>query len=150
MHKLLWATLILGIALGWIIGMHSNGIILEQPAGYVSTEQLSPGNYLNENQFYATKTNLLINQPNIQLTRYTNTNSMDPVLDENSNGIELPYTGQTLHPGDIISYEKNKTLYIHRIINITNDDYTVKGDNTTTTETIQKEQLRGILIGILY
>ncbi|MDO8556587.1 MAG: S26 family signal peptidase [Nanoarchaeota archaeon] len=150
MHKLLLATLLLGLALGWLIGINNPTLLIEHPTGYASKEQTSPGDYINEEQLLLTNDRLIINQPTLILTRYTNTNSMDPLLDETSNGIELPYDGRTLQPGDIISYKDKNIIKIHRVLNNTTEGYLVKGDNSNISETINKKDIKGILVGVLY
>src|SRR3989344_1906037 len=107
MRKLLLAVFILGLALGWLLSIQSETIFLESPTGHASKEQPSPADYIQEQELFLTDRQLTIQHANLILTKYTNTNSMDPLLDEHSNGIELPYTGQPLQIGDIISYDQD-------------------------------------------
>ena len=71
---------------------------------------------------------------NASIGRYASTGSMKPVLDENSHGIRIvPVSESDIHVGDIVTYEKNNELIIHRIIEIGKDEngtyFIPKGDN---------------------
>ena len=59
---------------------------------------------------------------------------MKPVLDENSHGIRIiPKSENDIHLGDIVTYEKNNELIIHRVVEIGKDEngtyFIPKGDN---------------------
>lgn len=84
---------------------------------------------------------------------------MDPFLDEGSNGIEIfPDSPEDIKIGDIISYRFNQydDIIIHRVIEIGEDEngiyYIAKGDNNKYlySEKIRFDQIRGVLIGIIY
>jgi len=122
-------------------------------------EQLSPSDTIQENQIKITENGILIDIDNAILVSYHDTNSMDPLMDAEANGIEIPITENTqLNIGDIISYNAtwNETLVSHRIIDIQEDEegtfYTLKGDNNSTQDPgkIRIEQIKYKLIGILY
>lgn len=122
-------------------------------------EQFSPSDTLNSDQIYIQNDQVIINIEDAILVAYNDTNSMDPILDIEANGIEIPVTEDTiLQIGDIVSYETtwNETLVSHRIIDISEDEegtyYTLKGDNNSSEDPgkIRLEQIKYKLIGVLY
>ncbi|MDO8628555.1 MAG: hypothetical protein Q7R56_02265 [Nanoarchaeota archaeon] len=151
MYKIIIGLLIITFSLGWLANelYHNPPLRLEHPFPGLP-EQASPHQRIRINDLSQTKDHLTINQDNTILVTYTNTNSMDPLLDDNSIGIEIPYQGQKLGIGDIISYTYEEQHLVHRITAIEGTTYTMQGDNSNTTHTIQQKDIKGILIGILY
>ncbi|MAG78521.1 hypothetical protein CL616_04110 [archaeon] len=128
-------------------------------ASYSTPEQISPSDTLSKEQIKVTENTIQIDIPNAILVTYSNTNSMDPLLDSGANGIEIPVTESTeLNIGDIVSYEAywNETLVSHRIIDIEQDEqgtyYILKGDNNSSEDPgkVRHEQIKYKLIGVLY
>ncbi|MBI5881142.1 hypothetical protein HZB90_03360 [archaeon] len=124
-----------------------------------SPERVSPGDHLKESQIHVYDDRVVIDAPGATWASFTDTNSMDPFFDDNSNSIELaPKSPDTVNPGDIISYRSSITndLIVHRVISKGVDSdgvfYIVKGDNNPTQdpEKIRFGQIHGVLIGILY
>ena len=122
-------------------------------------EQISPSNTIDRSQITITEDNIQISIEDAILVSYNNTNSMDPILDSEANGIEIPITESTeLNIGDIVSYQAdwNETLVSHRIIDIQEDEqgifYTLKGDNNSSEDPgkVRIEQIEYKLIGVLY
>ncbi|MBT3985149.1 hypothetical protein HOD38_00250 [archaeon] len=122
-------------------------------------EQFSPSDTLNADQIYIQNGQVIINVEDAILVAYNDTNSMDPIMDIEANGIEIPVTDDTtLEIGDIVSYETswNETLVSHRIVDISEDEegtyYTLKGDNNSSEDPgkIRLEQIKYKLIGVLY
>jgi len=122
-------------------------------------EQISPSNTIDRSQILISDTQIQINIENAILVSYNNTNSMDPILDTEANGIEIPVTDETeLNIGDIVSYKAdwNETLISHRIIDIQEDEqgifYTIKGDNNSSEDPgkVRRDQIEYKLIGVLY
>ncbi|HLD12212.1 MAG TPA: S26 family signal peptidase [Candidatus Nanoarchaeia archaeon] len=151
MYKLFIGILIIGLCLGYITNdlLTNPTLILEQPTPGLP-EQPSPQQRITLEDITQTTNDLTIHKPATLLVHYTNTNSMDPTLDENSIGIELPYTNQQLHEGDIISYDYEGQRLVHRIQTINGNTLTLQGDNSNTSHTITDKNIKGILIGILY
>jgi len=122
-------------------------------------DQVSPSDTVQSNQIMITEEGVYINIENATWVNYSDTNSMDPVIDSTANGIEIPVTENTeLQVGDIVSYEAdwNKTLVSHRIVEISEDEdgiyYTLKGDNNSTQDPnkVRREQIQYKLIAIIY
>jgi hypothetical protein len=122
-----------------------------------SIERISPGDHIKENQIkvYSNKVELEI--PNAVWSKFTDTNSMDPFLDQGSNGIEIaPKNESDISIGDIISYQSTDGVIIHRVIGTNKDEqgtyFTVKGDNNPIQDParVRFSQIKGILVGIIY
>ena len=169
MGKLRRIILILTIfSLGWLLNTVLTNFIYydaEKPLsfGFVpflsSPERLSPSDHIKESQIHVYEDKVIIDAPGAKWAAFTDTNSMDPFLDAESNSIEItPQTHNDIHPGDIISYRSGITggLIVHRVISKDVDKegifYIVKGDNNPTQdpEKIRFSQIHGVLIGIIY
>ncbi len=122
-----------------------------------SAEQLSPADHIQESQIKVYKDKIELDVQNAIWSKFTNTNSMDPFLDEGANGIEIvPTSEEQIHVGDIISYESKDNIIIHRVVKIGQDEqgtyFIVKGDNNPVQdpEKVRFNQIKGILVGIIY
>jgi len=122
-------------------------------------ENFSPYDRIEERQIHVYRDRIVIDIPEASLTRYANTNSMDPVLDEGAHGIEIvPKSEYSIHVGDIVAYqpEDNNILVAHRVIDISEDEngayFVIKGDNVSYAdpEKIRFSQIKYVLIGVLY
>jgi hypothetical protein len=161
--------LILAIfSLGWMLNTVLTNFIYydaEKPLsfGFVpflkSPERLSPSDHIKESQIHVYDNKVVIDATGAQWAEFTDTNSMDPFLDETSNSIEVaPQSPADIKVGDIISYKSGLTggLIVHRVISKDVDDngifFIVKGDNNAQQdpEKIRFNQVHGILIGIIY
>jgi len=89
---------------------------------------------------------------------FTNTNSMDPLIDEGSQALQIvPLSERDINVGDIISYDSGKYgIIIHRVVKIDKDDqgwYAIaKGDNNPVADPfrVRFTQIRRVLVGVLY
>lgn len=127
----------------------------EQPYAVSGIEILSPSDWISEEQIKKYEEEVVIKISNASIAGFTDTNSMDPVIDENSNSIEIA-PSDNLKIGDIVSYESGNKKIIHRIIDISEDEngtyYVLKGDNNNNQDKnkVRFEQISGIVVGILY
>ncbi len=118
--------------------------------------KIEPGNWINESNIEIKPDRIILRISNASISRYSNTSSMRPLLDENANGIEIiPSSPADIHVGDIVTYEQDRMLIVHRVISIGNDAigkyFVVKGDNTEEPDgKIRFEQIKYVLIGVLY
>ena len=148
--------------LGWlsadVYSIYSD-INKEQPFSISSNELKSPSDWIKESEIELSKNQVIINIDNATWVQFTDTNSMDPVIDIGSNAIEIkPSSPDVLKIGDIISYDSNriKGNIIHRIISIEEDEngiyFITKGDNNQRIdpEKIRFDQIKGVVVGILY
>ena len=154
------------IALAWFIflGLSMVGYLLidptaeKKPFSFLSSERESPGDWLVDEQIKVMKNMVVIKEEDVILSSFADTNSMDPLLDENSNGLEIKPVKEKLKVGDVISYRSEVLggVVIHRIIEIGYDEqgtyYLVQGDNNNfrDPEKVRFEQIEGVLIGVLY
>jgi len=124
-----------------------------------SKERPSPKDRLGLNNLHLEDNGIKIKVNSYKIVKIADTNSMDPVIDEGSEVIEItPKTYDELKVGDIISYESYKygVVIIHRIIKIGKDRYgwyaICKGDNNKVedAEKVRFNQIRGVVVAILY
>ena len=89
---------------------------------------------------------------------FTDTNSMDPVIDKGSQAIQIvPLTPDEIVVGDIISYDSGSYgVIIHRVVHIGTDEKgwyaIVKGDNNPAPDPVKVRfnMVKRILVGVLY
>ena len=90
---------------------------------------------------------------------FTDTNSMDPVIDIGMTALELPVTKiDQVSVGDIVSYKNylSELPVIHRVVEKGIDRegayLIMKGDNAPTTDPLKvmESQLRRKIVGIIY
>lgn len=158
MKRLILIT-ILVFLLGWLSSNVYSGNY-ETPLNVTPREIMSPSDIIKEKQIVIYEDRIVIFVENAKMSRYANTNSMDPVLDQGANGLQIvPDSPNNIQIGDIITYEAEwagNKLIVHRVIKIGQDDegwYAVaKGDNSTFTDPgkIRFDQIKYLLIGVIY
>lgn len=127
----------------------------EMPFGSLDGKP-SPQNYINETQIEIQDNKIIISIANASIGRFANTSSMMPLINEGANSIEIiPGNPEQIHVGDIITFEQDNILIVHRVIETGYDAegwYAItKGDNSQGTDNkIRFEQIKYITIGILY
>lgn len=135
-------------------------INISQKPFSISAEEIdSPYDRINEDQIEVYNNKVIINIQDPEYARFTNTNSMDPILDETANAIEIiPKSEEDIHLGDVVSYKSKLTnsVIIHRIIKISKDEggiyYTLKGDNNKMPdpEKVRFNQIERVVVAIIY
>jgi hypothetical protein len=121
-------------------------------------EKPSPHDWISQNQIHIKPDSVIIEVENPQWATFTDTNSMDPVIDANAHAIEIvPKSIDDIHVGDIISYRSSfsEGIIIHRVIKIGNDGTwyaQVKGDNLEfqDPENIRFDQIERVVVAIIY
>lgn len=147
-----------------LIGIISGGLLFTVPT--TSSElsipfggtydRPSPSDWITEDQIIVEKDRVIIKIENALISRFADTKSMDPVLDSTSNGITIVATSKDqLHVGDLITFEIENKLVIHRIIEIGYDNEgwfcITKGDNNRYHDgKVRFSQIRYITVGIIY
>lgn len=120
-------------------------------------EVLSSSDHVPEDaiKVYDNRVELLLDNPS--WSSFTDTNSMDPLLDTGSNAIEIkPRFATDVHVGDVISYRLGKSSVTHRVIEVGSDQqgiyYIVKGDNNPVEDSkkVRFEQIEGIVVAVVY
>lgn len=124
---------------------------------FVAPDIPSPGDWVKEEQIKIYPNQIILDIKEARWTRFTDTNSMDPFLDAGSNGIEIiPDSPEKINAGDIISYQTNYGVIIHRVVEKGTDEqgiyYLVKGDNNPSVDPgkVRFEQVKGVLVAIIY
>ncbi len=116
----------------------------------------APGDWIKESQVHVDKNAIVIDVDDASLSRYAPTGSMKPVLDEDSTGIRIkPENEEQINIGDIVTFEQDGQLIVHRVIEIGQDKegtyFITKGDNNNVTDgKIRFEDIRYVTIGILW
>ena len=158
-------TLILVFSLGWL----SNSVFteaqfagVESPLEFVNytlnnSDRISPSDTINESDIWVYDDYAIINIPGLSLARYEDTNSMDPILDKEANGLEIvPQSVDDIKLGDIVAYKTEQGLIVHRVINQSQDEngtfFILKGDNNAQPdpEPVYFNQIEYKLVGVLY
>lgn len=123
---------------------------------FTSNQNQTPFDFVDESQIKIYEDKIIINIENASLSRYAPTGSMIPLLDENSNGIRIiPKSEADIHLGDIITFEQDKMLIVHRVIEIGTDNngtyFITKGDNNPISDgKIRFNQIKYITIGVIW
>jgi len=116
----------------------------------------TPGDRIKEEQIHIYENAIVIDIEGASLGRYAPTGSMKPVIDENSNGIRIaPENPNQIKVGDIITFEQDDELIIHRVVDKGIDEegvyFITKGDNNNVTDgKVRFEDIKYITIGILW
>ncbi len=144
--------------LGWFTNSILNTIQFHQEKPFLGDqERASPYDRIKDEHLELNKDFLKINFKNLHIAYYSNTNSMDPVLDEDSFGIEwIPESEKDIHIGDIVAYKAGDFLIVHRVVDIKKDKEgwyaLLKGDNSRSDakEKVRFNQIRYVVLGVLY
>jgi len=161
-------TVILAFTAGWMVndaGLFDAPVQLEQaqenvPIFAQPDDIPSPSAAIDAEDIRVLGDRVEIRVPNVIPAVFTDTNSMDPVIDAGTTALELTITSPNqVQVGDIVSYETSLApgiFVIHRVVEKGADEdgvyFILKGDNNPTTdpEKVRPEQLRRKVIGLLY
>jgi signal peptidase I len=122
-------------------------------------EKSSPYDHITQDKILVGKDKVVINLPGAQWATFTDTNSMDPIFDAESNTIEIkPLSPDDVHVGDIVSYKSNLVdgILVHRVAAIDYDSQgwyaTLKGDNNffSDPESVRFDQINGVVVAVIY
>ncbi len=152
---------ILSYILVFLIGFISCAFLsfskIEIPLGFnFSSELETPGDWIKDSQIHIYENAIVIDVENASLGKYAATGSMKPVLDENSNGIRIkPKSEKDIKVGDIVTFEQNDIMIIHRVVEIREDEegvyFITKGDNNNIVDgKIRFKDIKYVTIGVLW
>jgi hypothetical protein len=116
----------------------------------------TPHDIVKDGQIEVYKDKVIIKIEDASLSKYAPTGSMIPVLNENSNGIRIKPESETdIQIGDIVTYEKDDVLIVHRVIGKGKDNqgnyFLVKGDNNSIADgKVRYNEIRYITIGVIW
>ena len=124
-----------------------------------SKDKPSQKNRINKEHIFVYDDEVVIKVKNPEWAIFTNTKSMDPVIDSTSKAIQIvPKNEEDIHVGDIVAYKSkyNDGIVTHRVIGIGYDDFgwysILKGDNNNDAdpEKVRFEQIKRVVVAIIY
>ena len=128
------------------------------PGSFMSGKELSsPNDWIKEEEIkvFNNRVTIYVNDPT--WASFTNTNSMDPFIDETSNAIQIsPKIPEMIKIGDVISYRSSYGTIIHRVIEVNEDKegvyFKVKGDNNAypDSQKVRFDEIIGVVIAVVY
>ncbi len=148
-----------------LIPGNSNVEIADPDSGFLdryffkNKELNSPSDWITQQQIHMYSDKVVIDLENPQWAIFTDTNSMDPVIDAGAHAIEIiPESPEDISVGDIVSYKSEYAdgTVIHRVIEVDEDSegwyFKAKGDNNPFEDPgkIRFEQVRRVLVAIIY
>jgi len=116
----------------------------------------SPGNWVQERQIRVYDNMVVIDVEGASLSRYTSSGSMKPLLDKDSNGLRIiPESEKQIRTGDIVTFEQEGELIIHRVIEKGEDEqgiyFITKGDNNQFPDgKVRFRDIKYVTIGVLW
>ncbi len=116
----------------------------------------APSNWIKENQIHIYENAIVIDIEGASISKYAPTGSMRPVLDKDSNGIRIvPENPGQIEIGDIITFEQNSQLIVHRVVDKGRDEegvfFITKGDNNNVTDgKVRFKDIRYVTIGVIW
>lgn len=152
----------------FLLGVFSTGIYAElnheipQSTGSITEQEIllkTPPDKISESQIKVYKNRVVLEIENAEWATFTPTGSMEPVLNENSNAIELiPKSEDDIDVGDICSYKSKYATgsIIHRVVYKGHDEqgtyFVFKGDNNPTSDPgrIRFSQVQRCVVAIIY
>lgn len=155
-------TLLIGILIfltGFLASYAYNSIYIDVEKPYfigLKNTDSQPSNWINEKNIEVYPDKIIINVEKASLSKYAPTGSMLPTFGDSANGIRIiPESYEQINIGDIISFEKNGNLIVHRVIDKGEDSngryFITKGDNNEQVDgKVYYEQVRYITIGVIY
>jgi hypothetical protein len=123
------------------------------------TEIASPLDRILEDDILVTNEKVVLNIKGAEWASFTDTNSMDPVIDAGAHAIEIiPKSEDEIDVGDIVAYESDyaEGSIIHRIVYKGQDEkgtyFVLKGDNNPVSDPgkIRFEQIKRVVVAIIY
>ncbi|MBW6442711.1 hypothetical protein K0A97_02935 [Patescibacteria group bacterium] len=129
---------------------------IETPYSIHGNVVLSPTDFIKNENIFVYPDKIIIYIKNASISSYADTGSMEPFLNQDSNGIRVkPLSEKDIKIGDIISFRKLGKIIVHRVINKGLDEqgiyFITKGDNSPIEDgKIRFEDIEYVTIGILY
>lgn len=137
----------------------SNDLSIQSPASETERNKPSPQEYISEEQIKVYNDRVIIQAENIKWAGFTDTKSMLPVLNKDSNALQIePVCPEEIAVGDIVSYRSDyaEGIIIHRVVYASEDEegpyFILKGDNNPSNDPgkIRCEQIERKVVAIIY
>jgi hypothetical protein len=141
------------------VGEEDNTSFIDRLFTNTAPEKHSPCDRVKEDQIFVSSERIVIEFKNAEWATFTDSNSMDPVLDVGANALEyVPNSSDEICLGDIVSYHSQyaEGVIIHRVVEIGYDElgwYAIlKGDNLqySDPEKVRFDKIERVVIGIIY
>ena len=124
---------------------------------FQSPERGSPHDWVAEENIFVYDDRVVFYVDDPYWSKFLDTNSMDPVIDEDSNAIQIrPDSPSDIHVGDVISYRAEQGVIIHRVVEVGADAkgwYAVtRGDNNAHADAqkVRFDAVERILVAVIY
>ena len=135
------------LAIGFLLGI-SMSTIQEKP---------SPSIRIGQDNLAFLPDKVVISYPGIKGSSYSDTNSLDPYIDDGMTGLSIPVNSETkLYIGDIISYKQGNKVYTHIISaiepNSNGNIYIVNGtyNKVLLSTRVSHEEVLFVKVGNIY
>ena len=73
--------------------------------------------------------------------------SMEPMLRQNRDLVVIRVPSSRLEKFDVALYKQDDVYILHRVVDVKDNCYLIRGDNTYTTETVPDSAVIGVLTG---
>lgn len=134
---------------------------IELPFANNEAEEISsPADRISADDIVIYDDFIVIKISNSSISSYEDSNSMDPVLDKEANGIEIkPANEDDIRIGDVIAYKAvwaDNNIVVHRVVSIDEDShgkyFVTKGDNSNKIDPqlVRFGDIMYILVGVIY
>ncbi len=129
---------------------------LESPFSVSSLEGVAPHDWISEDKIHVYRDRIVIDIDDASLSRYADTGSMRPLFDKGANGIRIvPASEEEIRVGDIITFEREGLLIVHRVIEMGEDEwgkyFITKGDNNDVGDgKIRFKDIKYVTIAVVY
>ena len=119
----------------------------------------SPQNWIDRSKIFVYNDEVILKIDNPQWAVFTDTKSMDPVIDSTSKAIEVvPKSEEDIKVGDIVAYESKYKdgVIAHRVVEIGSDSSgwyaRIKGDNNDYVDPgkVRFDQIKRIVVAVIY
>jgi signal peptidase I len=145
------------ILIGFLTTVVVGGNNVRYPFSTDSATISSPGDRIKDGNLFVFRDRVEINKSNLIWAKIKDTHSMEPVLNAGAISLELPPSSTSdIQVGDIISYQYQDKVIIHRVVLLGNDEEgwfaATKGDNNSVPDSykVRFNDIKGVVVGILY
>jgi hypothetical protein len=138
---------------------NEEGTFIEKVLGYSNADKPSPSDRIPEQWIKVDKHKVILEIEDAVWSKFTDTNSMDPVIDKGANAIEvIPTKYSDINVGDIIAFRSaySEGTVIHRVTEVGEDEdgwyCRTKGDNNPRQDPgkIRFSQVLRVVVAIIY
>ncbi len=128
----------------------------ENPFSLESKTNIAPQDWVPEKNIHLYPDRIIIDLPDASISRDADTGSMKPLFDKGANGIRIvPKSEEQIKVGDIITYEREGILIVHRIVEKGTDQegtyFITQGDNNTLPDgKVRFKDVKYVTVAVVY